>query len=97
MFSALRLRSTSQKATRFSSEQPWLYGCWAIQPPEPMKAMLSLLLADLPGLPMANCGNAVLAATPVAVVRKVLRFMKSVVMGLRIVSCDYLNFRVRSF
>ena len=38
-----------------------------------MKATLSLLLADLPGLPMANGGKTVLAATPVAVVRKVRR------------------------
>ena len=51
-------------------------GLRAIQPPEPMKATLSLLLADLPGLPMANRENAVLAATPVAALRKVLRFME---------------------
>ncbi len=41
-----------------------------------MNATLTLLLAEAPGLPMANDGNTVLAATvPVAVVRKVLRFM----------------------
>ena len=41
-----------------------------------MNATFTLLLAEAPGLPMANDGNTVLAATvPVAVVRKVLRFM----------------------
>ena len=37
--------------------------------------MFSLPLADFPGLPIANRGNAVLAAIPVAVVRNDLRFM----------------------
>jgi hypothetical protein len=59
-----------------------------------MKATLSLLLADLPARPMANCGNAVLAAIPVTVLRKVLRLMKGVVRGdgMRIISL-----RVRLF
>ena len=43
--------------------------------------MLSLLLADLPGLPMAKRGNAALAAIPVMAVSKVLRFKKGVVRG----------------
>jgi hypothetical protein len=43
-----------------------------------MKAMLSLLLADLPGLPMANDGEIALAASvPAVVERKVLRCMGS--------------------
>lgn len=44
--------------------------------PEPMKAMLSLLLADFPGLPMAKEGNAELTAATVVLVRKDLRFMR---------------------
>jgi hypothetical protein len=40
-----------------------------------VNATLSLPLADLPGLPIANCGNAVLAAIPVAAVRNDLRFI----------------------
>lgn len=43
--------------------------------------MFSLLFADLPGMPMANRGNAALAAIPVTVVRKVLRLIKGVVLG----------------
>lgn len=45
-----------------------------------MNATFTLLLAEPPGLPMANDGNTVLAAVvaarvPLAVVRKFLRFM----------------------
>jgi hypothetical protein len=38
--------------------------------------MFSLPLADLPGLPMAKRGNAALAAIPVSVLRKTLRFIE---------------------
>ena len=44
-----------------------------------MNATFTLLLAEPPDLPMANDGNTVLAArVPLAVVRKVLRFMTCV-------------------
>ena len=46
-----------------------------------MKAMLSLLLEDLPGLPMTKRGNTALAAIPLIAVSKVLRFKKGVVRG----------------
>jgi hypothetical protein len=46
-----------------------------------MKAMFSLPFADLPGLAMAKCGIAVLAAIPATVRRKVLRFRIGVVCG----------------
>lgn len=46
-----------------------------------MKATLSFPLADLPGLPIAKRGNAVLAAIPAVVRTKVLRFMGAPVLG----------------
>ena len=47
-----------------------------MRPPDPIKATFSLLLADFPGLPMANVDiTEPLASAAADVVRKVLRFM----------------------